>query len=200
MSKKKRFEDRYQAGDTPWELDRPDSHLIKVVSQANIEPGKALDIGCGTGWNAIWLAQNGFDVLGIDFSKKAIEKAYALTAREGVKCGFRVKDFLKTDIIADDFSFVFDRGCFHSFDGKSDRERFAQNVSRHLRPSGIWFSILGNADAAPRDDGPPTRSAADIIMAVEPWFEILQLTAGRFDSNREHPARCWLTLMKNRKK
>lgn len=198
MSKKKIFEERYEKGNTPWELDRPDAHLIKTIEQEQIKPCKALDIGCGTGWNVIWLARQGFEATGVDFSKKAIERATELSIREGVRPGFRVKDFLDPAIIADDFAFVFDRGCFHSFDDKNDRKRFARNVGRNLKPSGIWLSILGNSDAPPRDDGPPTRSATDIVSAVEPNFEILRLAADRFDSNRERPARCWICLMKKR--
>ncbi|MBU1343335.1 MAG: class I SAM-dependent methyltransferase [Proteobacteria bacterium] len=199
MSKKETFEERYKTGVTPWELDRPDSNLVQVITREAIPPCKALDIGCGTGSSAIWLAQKGFDVTGIDFSPLAIEKAKEKSIKTGLEIPYVVKDFLEPVQTSLDVEFIFDRGCFHSFDDKNDRHLFAKNAGFHLKENGVWFSISGNADDAPRDVGPPMRSALDIVSAVEPFFEILSLASGRFDSTREKPARCWLCLMRKRK-
>ena len=202
MSKKKEmFEERYKTGNTPWELERPDSNLMEIVKQKNnIQPCKTLEIGCGSGSNAIWLAQNEFNVTGIDFSSLAIEKAKAKSLKQGVDIHFLVKDFFEPGKGESDFELIFDRGCFHSFDEKDDRKTFARNVSLHLKQGGQWLSILGNADDDPRDGGPPMRTALDIVSAAEPYFEIIFLVSGRFDSSREKPARCWKCLMKKRKK
>jgi len=200
MSKKEMFDERYKTGNTPWELERPDSNLIEFVKNENILPCKTLEIGCGTGSNAIWLAQNKFDVTGIDFSSLAIEKAKVKSQKQGVEIQFHVKDFFEPPKGEIHFEFIFDRGCFHSFEDKEDRLTFAENVSRHLKEGGQWYSIIGNADDGPRDEGPPMRSALDIVTAVEPFFEILFLVSGRFDSNREKPARCWKSLMRKREK
>ncbi|MCP3872240.1 MAG: class I SAM-dependent methyltransferase [Desulfobacteraceae bacterium] len=198
MSKKEMFEERYKTGVTPWELDRPDANLIQIVQKENINYCKALDIGCGTGNNAIWLSQNGFDVTGIDFSPLAIDKAKEKSQKEKIKITFSVVDFLKDKLDESDFGFIFDRGCFHSFESKDDRNTFAKNACEHLKKGGLWYSLLGNADDEPREDGPPTRSAMDIVEAIEPYFEIVSLMSGMFDSTREKPARCWKCLMKRR--
>jgi len=198
MTKKETYNERYKTGVTPWELERPDSNLIDVVKKENITPCKALDIGCGTGSNAIWLAQNGFDVTGGDFSPLAIEKAKKKSRKEKVEVQFSVQDFLEPNVGSSDFEFIFDRGCFHSFDTQNDRNTFAKNVNFHLKKKGLWLSFIGNADDEPRNEGPPTRSALNIIKAVEPYFEILYLVSARFDSRRENPARCWKCLMRKR--
>ncbi len=198
MSEKESFDKRYESGITPWELERPDSNLIEVIKNKKIHPCKALDIGCGTGSNAVWLAQNGFDIHGTDFSELAIEKAEKKAGKENLNIPFIVKDFLTKDLIGSDFEFIFDRGCFHSIEQAEDRRVFARNVSCHLKEEGLWFSLIGNADAGPRKEGPPVRSALDIVLAVEPYFEILSLVSDRFDSKREEPARCWKCLMKKR--
>ena len=200
MSKKEMFDERYKTGNTPWELERPDSNLIEIVKNKNILPCKTLEIGCGTGSNAIWLAQNKFDVTGIDFSSLAIEKAKVKSQKQEVEIQFHVKDFFEPPKGEIDFEFIFDRGCFHSFENKEDRLTFAENVSRHLKEGGQWYSIIGNADDGPRDEGPPMRSALDIVTAVESFFEILFLVSGRFDSSREKPAQCWKCLMRKREK
>lgn len=198
MTRKEEFEERYQSGTTPWELDRQDSHLVRIIEKKIVKPCKTLEIGCGTGSNAVWLHSRGFLVSAMDFSSLAIEKAKEKALTQGADIRFSVSDFLLEKKAQPDFEFIFDRGCFHSFSDKKDRKTFAKNAARHLKPGGLWFSILGNADAPPRNEGPPMRSALDIVTAVEPFFEILSLVSDRFDSKREKPARCWLCLMKKR--
>ncbi len=197
-SKSDRFNHLYETGETPWELNRPDKDLIKWVEGYPIHPRKALDLGCGTGFNAIWLAEQGFEVTGADFSPLAIEQANknAMAAKTDIR--FIELDFLTQSTGEADFMFLFDRGCFHSFDDPKLRSAFAKNAHRHMAGNGLWLSVLGNADAPPRDVGPPMRSALDIARAVEPWFEILSLTTAFFDSEQESPARSWHCLMRKR--
>lgn len=198
MSRKKEFEDRYESGTTPWELNRPDVHLLRLVEAHRVRPCKALEIGCGTGSNAIFLAAEGFEVTAVDFSDLAIGRAKEKACEQKVDIRFEVSDFLSRKKGLPEFEFVFDRGCFHSFPEKKERKRFARNAANCLKPGGRWFSILGNADDPPREEGPPMRSALDIVTAVEPFFEVLSLVSDRFDSNRQRQVRCWLCLMQKR--
>ncbi len=206
MAEQNRFNERYKTGDTPWELDRPDANLVRVVKEWPVAPCKALDAGCGTADNAIWLAQQGFDVTGADYSPLAIERAKAkagkislVPGKEHLKISFYVNDFLNQQVGTEEFEFLFDRGCFHTFDSPDDRSKFAQNAGIHLKTGGIWLSLIGNADAPEREEGPPVRSAKDIVEAVEPYFEILSLASGRFDSKRKDPSRNWVCIFKKRK-
>jgi SAM-dependent methyltransferase len=171
---------------------------MEMVTKRPIPKCKALEIGCGTGDNAIWLAQQDFVVTACDSSEIAIEKAIEKASKADVKCSFVVIEFLSNDVPGLPFSFVFDRGCFHSFDEAEERTRFAENVSSHLEKGGLWLSLIGNADEQRRGPGPPTRTAGDIVAAVEPFFEILLLTSSHLDSNRENPPRAWVCLMQKR--
>lgn len=197
-SKLDRFNNLYKTGETPWELNRPDKDLTKWVKDYPIHPCKALDLGCGTGFNAIWLAEQGFEATGTDFSALAIEQANTNAKAAKADIRFIELDFLTQAIGETNFMFLFDRGCFHSFDDPKLRSAFAENAHGHLADNGLWLSFLGNTDAPPRDVGPPMRSALDIAQAVEPWFEILSLTTAFFDSKRESPARSWHCLMRKR--
>jgi SAM-dependent methyltransferase len=197
-SKLDRFNHLYETGETPWELNRPDKYLIQWVNEYPISPCKALDLGCGTGFNAIWLAEQGFGVTGADFSPLAIETANVNARSANADIRFMELDFLTQVIGEADFMFLFDRGCFHSFDDINQRAAFAENAHGHMGDNGLWLSFLGNTDAPPRNEGPPMRSALDIARAVEPWFEILSLTTAFFDSERESPARSWHCLMRKR--
>ena len=197
-SKLDRFNNLYKTGETPWELNRPDKDLTKWVKDYPIHPCKALDLGCGTGFNAIWLAEQGFEATGTDFSALAIEQANTNAKAAKADIRFLELDFLTQTTGETNFMFLFDRGCFHSFDDPKLRSAFAENAHGHLADNGLWLSFLGNTDAPPRDVGPPMRSALDIAQAVEPWFEILSLTTAFFDSKRESPARSWHCLMRKR--
>jgi SAM-dependent methyltransferase len=82
---------RYAAVDNLWSA-KPNRFLVAEVSE--LEPGRALDLACGEGQNAIWLASLGWRVLGVDYSAVAIEKARARALRDGVEVDFRCVDLL----------------------------------------------------------------------------------------------------------
>lgn len=198
MSVEDRYKERYKTGATPWDIGKPDFNLIEIVHKTPIKPCKALDIGCGTGDNSIWLAQQNFQVNGTDTSAFAIEKAREKASKANLQSSFIVVDFLKNKIEGAPFGFAFDRGCLHSFHSEEDRRRFAENVAAHLEKDGLWLTILGNADEKRHGIGPPQRSARDIVDAVEPSFEILSLISTHFGSDRPNPPRAWVCLMRKR--
>ena len=198
MSVEDRFKKRYKTGDTPWDIGKPDFNLIEIVTKTPIKSCKALDIGCGTGDNSIWLAQNHFIVTGTDISEVAIKKAKEKASKNDVKCTFLVVDFFKSRIEGAPFGFVFDRGCFHTFDSDEERKKYAENVAACLEKNGLWLSLIGSADEQRQGPGPPQRTANDIVVAVEPYFEILSLASSHFGSNRQNPPKCWACLMQKR--
>jgi SAM-dependent methyltransferase len=198
MTMEQRYRERYESGDTPWDIGRPDFNLVEVVTQRPVPSCRALEIGCGTGDNSVWLAQNRFDVTGTDTSDVALAKAREKAAKANVACHFVLVDFLRNMIAGTPFGFVFDRGCFHSFNSQDDRRRFAQNVAVHLEEAGLWLTLVGNADEQRQGPGPPQRRAADIVLAVEPYFEVLSLCSGHFGSNHPNPPRAWRCLMQKR--
>lgn len=199
MSAEHDFNQMYKEGSTPWDLGKPDFNLIKTVTAMQISPCKALDVGCGTGDNAIWLSQQGFHVIGIDTSEAAIGKAKQKASAARVKCSFVVADILRSHVEGAPFGFVFDRGCFHTLASDDERHSFARQAADHLEEGGLWLSLVGNADEQRTGQGPPQRTAREIVTAVENDFEILSLVAGHFGSNRPDPARAWICLMRKRK-
>jgi SAM-dependent methyltransferase len=209
MSEELRFKQRYKSGewlrrhppggDTPWDIGKPDFNLIQTVAATPIKPCNALEIGCGTGDNAIWLSQQNFHVVGIDASEVAIEKAKLKAGETHVKCDFIVSDIMTSRIEGAPFGFGFDRGCFHTLGSDQERRRFAEIVHGHLGTDALWLSLIGNADEHREDPGPPQRTARDIVNAVEPYFEILSLVSGFFGSSRPHPPRAWVCLMRRRR-
>lgn len=188
------WNESYAAGDTPWDTGEPDNHLVEYMRSGAAAPGRALEIGCGTGTNALWLAARGFKVLGVDVAPLAIEKARARAGETDWDCRFEALDFLEDTVTGGPFDFVFDRGCFHIFDADEDRRRFAARVASLLAPGGRWLSLIGSTEGPGRDWGPPRRSARDVTDAVEPALAVLELRAVEFRAKLPGPAAAWLCL------
>src|SRR6185369_12944185 len=140
------FRRSYEANETPpWDLGKPDFNLIHTVTSTPIPPSNALEVGCGTGDNAVWLAQQGFDVRAVDVSPIAIERAKAKAAQSGVQCAFQVLDVFQSRVEGGPFRFAFDRGFLHIIDSDEVRREFAETMSAYLEEGGLWLSLLGNA-------------------------------------------------------
>lgn len=137
-------------------------------------------MGAGTGTNAIWLAERGFDVLGVDVAPLAMEKATAKLGSRSLRCRFATADFLSAGAPGGPFQFVFDRGCFHVFDEPDERARFAEHVAAALSPGGLWLSVIGSTEGPPREYGPPRRTAREVAAAIEPALEIVELRSAEF--------------------
>jgi len=189
------WNDSYLSGEPlPWDTGTPDPMLIAMIESHAIEPGRTLEVGCGTGTNAIYLAEHGFDVVGVDVAAVAIANA---RAKAHARCRFETVDFLNEAPPGAPFQFVFDRGCFHTFDGDHERARFAQNVADVLVIGGIWLSLIGSTEGAPRDVGPPRLSAREVMNAIEPALEIVEFRWGEFGVCGEE-LKAWLCLSRKR--
>ncbi len=119
----------------PWEMNRPHPPLVDLVHQGDITVGRALDIGCGVGTQSIFLAQNGFQVDGIDFQAAAIDHARKRAEDEGLDIHFEVGD-VGAAVERGPYDLIFDRGCFHSLSDGLKRA-YADNVSQWLSPGGL---------------------------------------------------------------
>ena len=192
------WDEAYIAGDAPWDTGEADEHLVEFLRSRPVARGRALDVGCGTGTNALWLAQQGFAVLGIDIAPAGIEKARAKLVRAELDCRFEVADFLSDRASGGPYDLVFDRGCFHVFDKAEDRERFAERVASQLKRDGRWLSLIGSTEGPERDYGPPRRSARDVISAIEPELEILELRSIELRADLPAPPAAWLCLSRPR--
>lgn len=187
----------YAAGELPWDTGTPDVHLVAVVEDGRVAPGRALEVGCGTGTNTLWLATRAFDVVGVDLSPLAVEQARAKSQRAG-NCRFEALDFLVAPPPGAPFDFVFDRGCFHIFDAPAQRAQFAARVASLLAPGGQWLSLIGSTEGPARTSGPPRRTARDILDAIEPSLEIVELRAVYFEAHLEAPPQAWLCRSRKR--
>jgi SAM-dependent methyltransferase len=189
------WNESYESGELPWDTGEPEPLLVEYVTSGRVQPTRTLEIGAGTGTNSLWLAERGFEVLGIDVAPLAVERANAKLNGRRSGCHFATLDFLAASPPGGPFEFIFDRGCFHVFDEPEERARFSARVAAALAPGGLWLSLIGSTEGPPREVGPPRRSAREVILAIEPELEIVELRSTEF---RGHGAKAWFCLARRR--
>lgn len=123
----------------PFFISSPDESLSQWLGEELIQPGRAIDFGCGNGRNSIFLAQNGFDVVGVDYSAKAIDWAHELAKAAEVQPTFLCKSVFELDFENESFDLVCDSGCFHHIPPHR-RGQYCNLVSSSLKPGG-WFCL-----------------------------------------------------------
>jgi methyl halide transferase len=179
MSEQSRWNDRYESGDVPWDTGYPSTELVRLIKEERILPGRVLELGCGTGTNSIWLAQQGFDVTATDISPLALEQARHKAASARVNIRFLEADVLNLPPLGAPFPFFFDRGCYHVV-RRIDVERFLSTLERISQPGTIGLVLTGNAKEK-HEPGPPVVSEQEIRQELGRVFDIVRLREFRFD-------------------
>jgi len=121
----------------PWEMG-PREELVGLVESGRFAPCRAIDLGCGTGSNAIFLAQQGFDVTGVDFAASAIEKARRRADAAGVRAQFVVDDLTNLRQVQGTFDFLMDYGTLDDLRPK-DRDLYMRNVLPLTHPDSHYL-------------------------------------------------------------
>lgn len=86
------WNESYASGHLPWDTGQPEPLLVEFITSGAVTPGSTLEIGAGTGTNAVWMAERSFDVLGIDVAPLAVERAQAkMEGRRTLPCRFAVQ-------------------------------------------------------------------------------------------------------------
>lgn len=118
----------------PWDRGISPPELFDFM--ASHPAGRALDLGCGTGTNVITLAQHGWQVTGVDFAPRAVQKARRKVAAAGVHADVRLGDVTRLEGISGPFDLALDMGCFH---GLPDHAAYLAQLGRVLAPGGFWL-------------------------------------------------------------
>jgi cyclopropane fatty-acyl-phospholipid synthase-like methyltransferase len=133
------FFDAAYEGTPPWDIGRPQGALTRLAEQGAIV-GSVLDLGCGTGEGALYLAERGHDVLGIDAAAVAIERARAKARDRGIDAEFLAWDALRVGELGRTFDTAIDIGLFHTFQDE-ERPIFAESLHAALAPGGPYFLL-----------------------------------------------------------
>ena len=119
----------------PWDTGISPPELLEYMRTHS--PGRAIDLGCGTGTNALTLAKAGWQVTGVDFIPKAIRAARRKAARAGLQVDLRQADVADLQGIEGPFDLALDMGCFHSLGTR--KTAYLSELNRILAPGGHWL-------------------------------------------------------------
>lgn len=120
----------------PWDTGISPPELMEHI--ASHPPGRALDLGCGTGTNVLTLATHGWQATGVDYVPSAIRQARRKARQAGLKVDLRLDDVTRLHGISGPFDLVLDMGCFHSLT-PAGRAAYLQNLERLLAPGGTFL-------------------------------------------------------------
>jgi SAM-dependent methyltransferase len=194
---------QYAEESPPWDTEGVESEVARVVNGLYGRPiplGRAVDIGCGTGSDAIWLSQRGFDVMGIDLSPAAIETARQRARRSRADVDFRVADLLGdgSDLPAGPFDLLLDVGCYGPL-RRIDAAGYMRSLGRLTRRGSLGLVLTGHAGEAETPTGPPVVAGGDLIREFAPLFHIRELREFRFDRSGDgHEYLGWSLLVERR--
>jgi SAM-dependent methyltransferase len=119
----------------PFFADQPDENLAEWFTDGVLEPGRVLELGCGNGRNATYLAGLGCAVDAVDFSAEAISWARERADKAGARVGFQCCSIFDAEFPAGSYDLVYDSGCFHHLP-PHQRADYVRLVARALRPGG----------------------------------------------------------------
>jgi SAM-dependent methyltransferase len=181
----------------PWDTKAPKEAVV-AWQEAGLVHGDVLDIGCGLGDNAIYLAQHGHQVTGVDISPTAMITAERRAINAGHEVSnavrFAVADATELAGYADKFDTVIDSGCYHCLDDDGRRD-YAVAVHRATRPGAtLLMGAFSDANAAAGDWPRPMVSEQQLRQTLgDGGWEVTSLESTTFPiDNEEAEAIVWL--------
>jgi ubiquinone/menaquinone biosynthesis C-methylase UbiE len=185
------FNESYR-GTPPWDVGHPQAEFVRLSLDGNIR-GKVLDVGCGTGENALFFAGLGQEVWGVDAAPLAIEKAKRKVSERGFKATFVLGDALHLEKLDQRFDTITDSGLFHVFPD-DDRILFAKSLRSALNRGGKYF-MLCFSDEEPTGWGGPRRVSREEIRATfRDGWNVDWIREARFESTfHEEGGYAWLS-------
>jgi SAM-dependent methyltransferase len=183
----------------PWDIGRAQPEFERLAETGEIT-GRVIDVGCGTGENALMLAARRLSVVGVDVAATAIERAREKAAQRGLAADFRVWDALALHELVmaiGTFACAIDSGVFHTF-ADEDRPRYADSVASAVEPRGRLFLMCFNEHEP--DWGGPRRVTQEDLRATfspEAGWSVEEIRAARFATNHpEGSSRAWLAAIR----
>jgi len=182
-------------GKAPWEIDAPQPTIIQLAEEGKIV-GRVLDIGCGTGCNAIYLAEHGHAVVGFDLVPQAIELAKARLGDRKLPVTFFAASVLTLPDLGQPFDTAIDAGVFHVFNDK-DRVKYVANIQRCLKPGArLYLSCF--SEEQPGTEGPRRMKQQEIRDSFTTGWQVESIEPSVYMTQASFygPAKAWLATIK----
>lgn len=194
-----RWDSRYREDRRPaWDTGQPSSELKRLVGEKVLRPCRVVELGCGTGVNAVYLAKQGFDVTAIDVAPTALGLAQQRATEDGVNVRWIQADVLVPPTL-EPFDLIFDRGCYHGV-RRQNASRYVEVLEELCRPGGRVLILAGNANESGEPYGPPRVDETELVDDFAAAFDFEQLREIRFDSADpdDQGALAWSVLLRRK--
>jgi SAM-dependent methyltransferase len=171
----------YRVGFTPWDTGQVPPELTGLIEGPDALPaGRALDVGCGTGTQAVYLASMGWQVTAIDAVPRPLARARARAAAAGVTVDWILADVARIGRLElkPGFTLVFDRGCFHGLDDEQ-RTAYSATVTELAGPGATLLMMAFARNRVPI--GPAGVEQSELVGRFARW----RLTWAEPDNRRE---------------
>jgi SAM-dependent methyltransferase len=182
----------YLDGPAPWDIGQPQPTVVRLADEGAFA-GAVLDVGCGTGENALHVASLGLRVLGVDVAETALSIAREKAAARGIHAEFVVGDALDLERLHRAFDTVLDCGLFHTF-GFDERRDYVASLAT-VTGRGANLYVLCFSDAGPDAGGPHPVSQSELRAAFEAHrgWRVASITPARIQTRFDaHGVPAWL--------
>lgn len=184
----------YRMGTPPWEAPGPAKELVQILDEGLLKPCRVLEIGCGTGADAVLLAKRGFEVTAVESSPIALERARSRAQRAGVLIRFVLEDIYSFGRHCGAFELVYDNGFYH-YARLVDLDKFLDLLWRVTQPGSYYLTIAGAPDPSIQD-GFPQVSEQSLRFELGRLFQCIQLRSCRLHTfHRPEGYLAWACLM-----
>ncbi|MBN2472718.1 MAG: methyltransferase domain-containing protein [Anaerolineae bacterium] len=193
-----RFAEAYASSEPPpWESGIVPPEVRALVEGAPaLPPGRALDVGCGTGLSSVYLAQHGWRVIGVDWVAQAVAQARQRAAEAGL--GPEQARFVRADVTAADFlageapvGLWLDVGCLHGLP-PAGRASYAAHVRRLLQPDGLLRMYVWRQFER---DGRVLGVAPEEMLALfSPACAVVDVVLGQDEAGQSVRPSAWYTF------
>lgn len=195
----------------PFLTDKPDENLVGYFEHGHLKPGRAIDLGCGYGRNAVYLAKIGFRVDAVNLSSTAIGKARLLARKSEVEIKITLGSVFDLALPANCYDLAYDAGLLHHLK-PHQRPCYLEKVREALKPDGLFgMTCFDTSGGMPKEDWeiyeegkmpPGIGYTEDRLRAIlQHAFEIIEfrpMKAQSEDSNLFGISGLWAILMKPR--
>jgi len=185
----------YRDGPAPWDIGQAQPAVLRLASAGGFA-GAVLDVGCGTGENALHVASLGLSVLGVDVAETALALARKKAADRGIEVEFSLADAFHLERLGRIFETVLDCGLFHTFDG-DERTRYVANLASVTEHDGTLY-LLCFSDQGP-DTGPHPISEEELRAAFNPsnGWNVAAIEPDRLQTRfHDNGATAWFATIK----
>jgi len=181
----------------PWDIRRPADELQKSVESGTVHACRAVDLCCGSGTDAIYLARHGFQVTAIDIAPTALSQALRKAESAGVTVDWMLADVLALPNLKT-FDFIYDRGCYHVVRDQN-LEAYLDTLRRISHPGTEMLLLAARRDAQQGSGSLSGVTEDELRFDFLPLFDIEKLQAIRLESNEPGPGPPgWVVLMRRK--